>query len=217
MPRPPRQPTRGNVPAEELEAYDAVIDRVSKRYGIAETQEGEFLDAGGYFGPMLSSPPMCHLVSQMGAFMVTRGDQPGSYSHADREFAEQVLCATWKVNIGLNFHLVDAVGAGVRLEAIEALRYGHEERLNDDERLMTSYIRQVIDGRTADDTYAAMEKRLGTRGLMEYTALILWLQWTIRMEQWVDFPAATDAELDQLIEGLRTGQVTGEDYISRIA
>ena len=42
--------------------------------------------------------------------------------HADGEFAEQVLCATWKTNTGQNVHIPDAIGAGVRLEAIEALR-----------------------------------------------------------------------------------------------
>jgi len=216
MPRPPQQPRREDVPSEELEAYDAVVERVRRRYQAGGAADGN-VDAGGYFGPMLSSPPMCHLVSQMGAFMVTRGEQPHSYSHADREFAEQVLCATWKLNIGLDFHIVDAVGAGVRVEAIEALRAGREEELDDGERLAATYIRQVIGGTVTDESYGAMEERLGTRGLMEYTALIHWLQWTIRMEQWVQFPAPTDARLDELIEGLRGGRVSGEDYTSRIA
>ncbi len=216
MPRPPRQPRRDEVPAGELEAYDAVIERFLRRYQGGVAPAGD-VDAGGYFGPMLSSPPMCHLVSQMGAFVVTRGGEPDSYSHADREFAEQVLCATWKLNVGLDFHMVDAVGAGVRIEAIAALRYGREEELTDDERLVALYIRQVVEGTVTDETYEAMERRLGTRGLMEYTTMVLWLQWTIRMEQWVKFPTPSDAELDALIEGLRGGRVTGEDYTGRIA
>jgi hypothetical protein len=216
MPRPPRQPRREEVAQDELEAYDAVTERVRQRYQGGRPAEGD-IDAGGYFGPMLSSPPMCHLVSQMGRFVVTRGDVAGSYSHADREFAEQVLCATWKLNVGLDFHMVDAVGAGVRIEAIAALRYGHEEELTDDERLVALYIRQVVEGKVSDETYEAMERRLGTRGLMEYTNMVLWLQWTIRMEQWVQFPAPSDAELDALIVDLRGGRVTGEDYASRIA
>lgn len=216
MPRPPRQPRRAELSPDELPAYDAVVERISKRYHGGRAP-GEDFDAGGYFGPMLSSPPMCHLVSQMGAFVVTRGDQPDSYSHADREFAEQVLCATWKLNVGLDFHVVDAVGAGVRLEAIEALRYGREENLTDDERLVALYIRQVVEGTVTDETYDAMERRLGSRGLMEYTAMVLWMQWTIRMEQWVQFPAPTDSQLDALIDDLRGGKVTGADYTSRIA
>ena len=47
--------------------------------------------------------------------------------------------------------------------------------------------------------------------------MVLWLQWTIRMEQWVKFPAPSDAQLDALIEELRGGRVTGEDYTGRIA
>ena len=69
---------------------------------------------------------------------------------------------------------------------------------------LTTYIRQVVDGQVDDVTYAAMEGRLGTRGLFEYTGFILWLHWTIRMEQWVKLPAPTDAEVEELIAALRT-------------
>ena len=62
-----------------------------------------------------------------------------------------------------------------------------------------------------------MEGRLGTRGLFEYTGFILWLHWTIRMEQWVMLPAPTDAEVEELIAALRTGDPRGNDYASRIA
>lgn len=217
MARPPTQPRREQVPAEERDAYDAVITRVRKRLGqAAGAQDGHF-DAGPYFGVMLTSPPLCHLASQMGAFLVTRGNQSGSYSHADREFAEQVLCATWKTNAGQNVHIADAVAAGVRLEAIEALRRGAEEELTDDERLLTVYVRQVVDGLVDDETYGAMDRRLGARGLLEYTGFILWLQWTIRMEQWVKLPAPTDAEVEDVMAELRAGDGRPADWASRIA
>ena len=51
---------------------------------------------------------------------------------------------------------VAAVASGVRLEAVEALRYGHEEDLNDDERLLVGYIRQVVTGTVDDETFAAL-------------------------------------------------------------
>jgi hypothetical protein len=205
MARPPQQPRREDVSIEERDGYDAVIARVRKRFGQPEAAPQEPFDAGPYFGAMLVSPPLCHLVSQMGAYLVTRGDHPGSYSHADREFAEQVLCATWKTNAGQNVHIADAVRTGVRLEAIEALRSGDEQKLTEDETLVTRYVRQVVEGLTDDETYAAMEARLGTRGLFEYTGFILWLHWTIRMEQWVKLPMASDAELEELMAQLRAG------------
>jgi hypothetical protein len=217
MTRPPLQPRREDVAADEHDAYDAVIARVRTRLGQPAGEPGEHFDAGPYFGVMLTSPTLCQLASQMGAYLVTRGNFAGSYSHADREFAEQVLCAAWKTNAGQNVHIADAVGAGVRLEAIEALRAGDETRLNDDERLVTRYIRQVVDGQVDDETYDAMERRLGTRGLFEYTGFILWLQWTIRMEQWVKLPSPTDSEVEELIAALRAGDSRGEDYASRIA
>ncbi|HEX3803110.1 MAG TPA: hypothetical protein VHV75_09740 [Solirubrobacteraceae bacterium] len=217
MTRPPLQPRREDVAEPEREAYDAVITRVRTRLGQPAGAPDEHFDAGPYFGVMLTSPTLCHLASQMGAYLVTRGNYPGSYSHADREFAEQVLCATWKTNAGQNVHIADAVGAGVRLEAIQALRDGDEAQLNDDERLLTAYILQVVSGQASDGTYDAMEARLGTRGLFEYTGFILWLQWTIRMEQWVKLPSPTDSEVEELIAALRGGDSRGEDYASRIA
>ena len=108
MTRPPLQPRREDVAAEELDAYDAVIARVRTRLGQPAGTPDEHFDAGPYFGVMLTSPTLCHLASQMGAYLVTRGNHPGSYSHADREFAEQVLCATWKTNAGQNVHIPDA-------------------------------------------------------------------------------------------------------------
>jgi len=217
MARPPQQPRREEVSPEELDAYDAVISRVRTRLGAPPGPPEQYFDAGAYFGVMLVSPTLCHLVSQMGAFLVTRGNQSGSYSHADREFAEQVLCATWKTNAGQNVHIADAVRTGVRLEAIEALRSGAEEKLTDDERLVATYIRQVVEGVAEDEIYAAMEQRLGTRGLFEYTGFILWLHWTIRMEQWVKLPMASDAELEQLMSELRAGGAQDQHFAMRIA
>ena len=75
----------------------------------------------------------------------------------------------------------------------------------------------MVEGQVTDETYDAMQGRHGARGLFEYTGLILWLQWTIRMEQSVKPPAATDAEVEALIAALRAGATRGEDYASRIA
>jgi hypothetical protein len=92
-------------------------------------------------------------------------------------------------------HIVDAARAGVRVDAIEALMARRDDLLNDDERLLATYIRQVVDGKVEQSAYDRMFARLGTRGLVEYTGFILWLGWTMRMMQALDTGAPTDEQI----------------------
>src|ERR1700733_3578282 len=216
MSRPPAQPKRDQVPDDERAAYDAVIARMRKMAGLPEAPAEEHMPGGAYLGALLNSPAMCQIVAQMGTFVRTAGNRQGTYSHADREFVDQVLSADWKTNVVQGVHIADAIGVGVRLEAIEALRYHHEEDLNDDERLLARYIRQVVDGDVDDETYGAIEQRLGTRGLVEYTGFILWLQWIIRMMQALGTHNPTDEEIDGIVEELRVGSDRGQDFASRL-
>ena len=216
MTRPPEQPRRAEIPAEEHEAYDAVIARMRRMAGLPQAPPEEHLEIGEYFGALLNSPTMCQIASQFGTFVRTAGNREGTYSHADREFVDQVLSADWKTNVVQGVHIADALGVGVRLEAIEALRFHHEEDLNDDERLLARYIRQVVDGDVDDATYGAIEQRLGTRGLVEYTGFILWLQWIIRMMQALGTHNPTDEEIDGIVEELRVGSDRGQDFASRL-
>jgi hypothetical protein len=153
----------------------------------------------------MQSPPLCAIAARMGTFVRTAGDREGSYSHRDREFVDQVLSADWRTNVVLARHIPDALATGVRMEAIEALRYGHEDDLSEDERLLADFIRQVVSGTVEDATWAAMESRLGTRGLVEYTAFILWLQWIMRMMQALGTRDPSDAEIDAMIRDFRDG------------
>ncbi len=203
------QPPRSSFDdPEDLEGYDAVVKRRSGMGMVAaEDPALGAPDIGEYFGALLNSPRMCAIAARMGTFVRTAGERPGSYSHADREFVDQVLCADWKTNIVLGLHIPDGVAAGVRLEAIEALRYGHEEDLNDDERLLARYIRQVVSGTVDDETFGAMHERLGAHGIVDYTAFILWLQWIIRMMQVLDVDNPSDEDIDAIVAGLRDGSV----------
>ncbi len=217
MSRPPEQPRRADVPADQIEAYDAVVSRMRRMAGMADAPADEDFKVGTYFGALLNSPSMCQIVAQMGTFVRTAGNREGTYSHADREFVDQVLSADWRTNVVQGVHVADALGVGVRLEAIEALRYHHEEDLNDDETLLAKWIRQVVNGQVDDETFAAMEQRLGTRGLVEYTGFVLWLQWTMRMMQALGTENPSDEEIDRIIDELRSGSDRGQDFATRLA
>jgi hypothetical protein len=212
------QPNRAEFDdPDDLEAYDAVVRRQATLKHASDDDPA--LDApalGEYWGGLLTSPTMCAIAARMGAFVRTAGDRDGSFSHADREFVDQVLSADWRTNVVQGVHVRDAIATGVRMEAIEALRYGHEERLDERERLLARFIRQVVSGTVDDATFAAIESHLGKRGLLEYTGFILWLGWIIRMMQVLGVNDPDDAEIDALIDGLKSGSVEVPDFRERI-
>jgi hypothetical protein len=220
MARPPQQPLRSEIPPEEHDEYDAVIRRMRAMWEVPEAPPEEHYDAGGYFGALLASPPLCWIASQMGTFVRMAGERDNTYSHADREFVDQVLSADWKTNVVQEYHIPDALATGVRLEAIEALRYGHEEDLNEDERLLAEYIRAAVNGTITDELWARMEERLGTRGLVEYTGFILWLQWILRMMQATKTQGGdhypSEEEIDQIIADYRAGTRELPNYRQRL-
>jgi hypothetical protein len=202
---------------EDLEGYDAVIKR-RMAIGMGQDADTELgaPDMGEYFGALLNSPRMCAIAARMGNFVRTAGERPDSYKHWERELVDQVLSADWKTNVVQGLHIPDGVAAGVRLEAIEAIRYGREEDLNDDERLLVGYIRQVVSGTVDDATFGAMLERMGARGVVEYTGFILWLQWIIRMMQVLDVENPGEDEIDAIITGLREGSVAVPDFRERL-
>jgi hypothetical protein len=212
------QPRRSTfTDPEDLASYDAVTTRIaamSGSPGIDPAFEAPW--AGDYFGALLNSPRLVGIASQMGTFVRGVGADGGSYSHADREFVDQVLSVDFRTNVVQAFHIPDAVAMGVRVEAIEALRHGHEEQLTPDERLLTRYIRQVVSGTVDDSTFAAMVDRLGARGAVEYAGFILWLQWVIRMMQTLDTPSLPDAEVDAILSGLKDGSIPLPDAEAHI-
>ena len=203
--------------AEDLAAYDAVTEREVGLF--KQFQHDEALGApnvGEYWGALLNSPRMTAIAAQMGTFVRTAGERGDSYAHWERELVDQVLSADWKTNVVQGLHVPDAVSAGVRLEAIEAIRYGHEEDLTDDEALLVRYIRALVSGTVDDELFAAMKERMGPRGLIDYSAFIMWLSWIMRMMQALGTPSVSEAELDAVIAGLKDGSVEVPNFRERL-
>jgi hypothetical protein len=199
--RPPSPPSRDEIPEEELEEFDAAARRL-------EQIEAYDLDpnvAKYYQSSLLNSPVLCRHLNLIGKWCRARGESGVSYSHTDREFVDQVLCADWKMNQILPLHLPDAVAQGVRIEAIRALRAGREEELTDDERLLAAFIRGVANGAMTDELWARMVERIGKRGTVEYAIFIAYLVLIIRLYQTFDVPSPTEADIDQLVNDIASG------------
>jgi hypothetical protein len=171
--------------------------------GAGKGPPEEFFSAGEYYGALLNSPPMCATLAQLGTLVRTAGERSNTYSHADREFVDQVLSAELTTTVVQEFHLPDAIAAGVRIEAIEALRAGDDDALTPDELLLAHYIRQVVRGEVQDETWGTMLERLGTRGLVEYTVFITFLQLIMRLMQALQTSAPSEAQIDEQIARLK--------------
>jgi hypothetical protein len=209
--RLPIQPARDQVPAEDQPAYDGVITRLRMMLGAGEGSPDEFFSAGEYYGALLNSPPMCATLVQLGTLVRTAGERPDTYSHADREFVDQVLSAEFDTTVVQAFHLPDAIAAGVRMEAVEALRRGDDDALTDDEQLLASYIRAVVRGQVDDAIWERMLARLGRRGLIEYTVFITFLQLIIRLMQALDVTAPAQSEIDDMIARIKADRTLVPD------
>lgn len=209
MPWPPRQPARDEIDEHEVACYDQVIARVAK------TRSNAAKDAG-YYGRLLLSPTLASLLSETGRTVRALGDSGKSFSHADREFVDQVLSVELGTNIIQGTHLNDALSTGVRLEAIEALRAREEEGLTDREAVLAEFIRHVIHGQVDQDSWERAEAMLGERAVVDYVIFILFLQLTMRLMSAVAMPSPTDDQVAAMIAEIRSGRRPVDDFRTRI-
>ena len=93
MPWPPRQPLRDAVPAEDVAAYDTVVERARHRGAPNPDTDA------GYYGRLMLSPDLGNRLSELGSTVRRLGDRGDTYSHADREFVDQVLSVDFGMKI----------------------------------------------------------------------------------------------------------------------
>jgi hypothetical protein len=222
MTRPPRQPPRADVDPGDVAAFDRVIERAGNpdRQVFVNRQQADGGGApveqdAGYYGRLLLSPQLAHHLSEIGRIVRGLGDRSDSYTHAERELVDQVLSADLGTNVIQLHHIPDAVTAGVRVEAIQALRAGREEELDETERELAAFIRQVVGGTVSDDAWTALEARRGERWPVDYAIFTLFLQMTMRLQQVVGMPEPPDAEVDALIADIAAGSRPSEPFVNR--
>jgi hypothetical protein len=221
MSHAPKQPPRESVRPEEQPAYDRVVAQQAA-YGYATSGPGYEAArppdqlAGPFYSPLLQSPIIAEHLSDLAVFYRTRGELPGSYSHVDREWIDAVLGR----ELGLNMwgHIADGLAVGVRPEAMVALFEAREADLTDDERMFAEYIRAVARGQATPEQYQAIERKLGTRGAVEYTAFIAHLTMVIRLIQVFTGTAGrlSDAEILQRVREVIDGTRELPDPRARI-
>jgi hypothetical protein len=193
----------------ELADYDRVVSRQAKLWAGAHTSSNE------YFGALLNSPPLAAGLVDLGR-TAREGEQRGYYSDAERELVDMVFSVDFGYNAILYLHIPDAVACGVRIEAIDALRTGHEAELDDAERQIVEHARAVVSGSVTDAGFAALAERLGPRGALEFTVFCGFLLMTFRLWMALGVTDPSDAEVDALLQDYRDGTAAPVDPQARI-
>lgn len=212
----PAMPSREAVRDDELAAYDSVVERQTA-YGYSEFVK-RFLHEDvlkafpgdrvqPYFGAMLNSPLIAAGMSDLGAVYRTRGEYVDGMSHADREWADTVLCHEVSCRWVLYVHAPDAVASGIRAEAILSLIQGHDNELTEDEKRKVDFIRAVIHGTMTRELYQAVEQEVGVRGAVELTAFTGHLLKTMRLMQAWGIPDINQQQLEEFVQAIVDGRV----------
>jgi hypothetical protein len=218
MSRPPEVPKREDVDPTEVEDYDyvmATLDQPSPYHRhMAEAYPVASISMGTLYRSLCVSPPVAaglrRLARKVNRFV------PGETRHAGWTAADHEL-----IDVTLGFedghrpttmHGLQALGEGVRVEALEAICYGRDDDLTHDERQIVDYVRMVIHGRVTDEAWNALETRFGdTRSVVEFTYLILHIDLCSKLGlalnrgKWAPEGAFTRAEFEEMLRNVRNG------------
>ena len=212
-----RQPPRDTVAPEDLPYYDRVVARQNAYgYGRAPGEE-----AGPYFGALLHNPRIADHISELGVIYRTRGETPGSYTHADREWVDLTVGNAISKPI-LMGHMLDAVAQGVRPDAIAALLDDRLDDLTQRERQLTDYIRAVLSGEVTAERWTGIVELFGMLGAVEYTAFIGHLIMTSRLQsaffagKEAEMAAFFDQKIRENLEGLLAETIELPDPKARV-
>jgi hypothetical protein len=218
MSRPPAVPRREDVDASELRDYDFVMASLQTpspyHLHMAEAYPPAKAVMGTMYSSLCVSPPVSaglrRLARKVNTFI------PGQERHAGWTAADHEL-----IDVTLGFedghrpttmHALQALGEGVRVEALEAICYGRDDDLTHDERQIVDYIRMVIHGRVTDEAWNALETRFGdTRSVVEFTYLILHIDLCSKLGDALSSitgapeGAFTRGEFEQMLKDVRAG------------
>ena len=146
---------RAEMDAEGQEIYDRIRrDRNADKVGFQ-------------FRTLLHSPKAAGFLTSMGAELRFKSVLPERL----KEFAITVVAREWNSDIEWTAHAALAAKAGVSAASIEAIRTGKAPAtLTGEEQVITRFVHQLLrDKNVTDDAYAAAQKLLGTRGVVELT------------------------------------------------
>lgn len=204
----------------------AAFRDVHARLGQAFFAEKTKYPPSDLFGPLLHAPRVARAILELGGSLRNLGE-PGADGGAalPDDFAEFVAFVVFAeleseaVSRGLEFayrrpalnHVPRALQAGVRPEAIAALRERDDVALLPKERELARFVRGVLAGDVDAGCWAAMQARVGTRRAIEAASYALLDFFVCRLEAALGLRDASAAELEACVkECARTQRGSGD-------
>jgi 4-carboxymuconolactone decarboxylase len=147
---------KSQIPEERHAEYDEIVGVLGR--------------VGGPFGILMHSPGLAEMVCKTGAHVRLKSE----LTMVERELVILSLCREKDAAYEWSGHVSTARNAGMREEAIEAMRGGADvSGLEPDERDIITYTRQLLRTNKVDqDLFDALKDRHGVRWLVELTATI---------------------------------------------
>jgi 4-carboxymuconolactone decarboxylase len=147
---------KSQIPEERHAEYDEIVGVLGR--------------VGGPFGILMHSPGLAEMVCKTGAHVRLKSE----LTMVERELVILSLCREKDAAYEWSGHVNTARNAGMRDEAIEAMRNGADvSGLEPDERDIITYTRQLLRNNKVDqDLFDALKGRHGVRWLVELTATI---------------------------------------------
>ena len=124
-------------------------------------------EVGFQFRAMLHSPQAASHLTSMGAELRFKSAIPDDL----KELAIIVVAREWGSDIEWTAHAALAAKAGVSAEIIEAIRIGKSGvALSEPQRVVVTFVNQLMrEKKLSDENFAAAQKLLGTRGVVDLT------------------------------------------------
>jgi 4-carboxymuconolactone decarboxylase len=178
MPRIKMIADKADVPAEQHDEYDAIVEVL---HGVR-----------GPFSVLMHSPGLAQKVMQAGA-QVRLGS---TLTQTERELA--VIAVAREKDAGYEWaaHVRAGRAAGLREEAIEAVRHRADvSGLTPDERDIVTFVRQLLQtNRVEQELFDALRDRHSVRWLVELAATVGQYQYISAINNAFDVQAAADAD-----------------------
>ena len=154
MPRVELITDKSQIPAEQHHEYDEIVGVLGR--------------VGGHFGILMYSPGLAEMVCKTGAHVRLQSE----LTMVERELALLSTCREKDAQYEWGGHVNTARNAGMREEAIDAMRSGGATaHLQADERDIIDYTRQLLRNNKVDQKlFDALRDRHDTRWLVEITA-----------------------------------------------
>ena len=202
--RSPKLPALADLREGEQGAFEFMQTRIR---GSEDARIGHVAGepyAVAYFRGLANTPVIGEALARLGQVAMEVPGRSGTLSAADHEFADAVIAFDSGYTWLMAGHGSLAIQAGVRIEALEALRDGREQDLNDDEAQQAAFVRAVRDGAVTEEIWRRMVERLGSeRGAIEYAFFVCLVLLNHLMASAMGAPDMTADELSSMFERFR--------------